>query len=185
MEYGRTWYFAFEIYWPLQSPNWILNQDIFQLIGYLFKEGLFWNTDIFILSWSNVPKQQQSSYWTPCWSKPLHWHFRTPYNNNLIVKFRYSEKATKFWSIFHLKFDVKKEWTMWQMFVVFSEYMNLIIFSYINIQTPWLNKVLFLSFSLLDFLLDVWNSEYHQGFGSIVMLGRPAEAAHTALTKTQ
>ena len=43
----------------------------------------------------------------------------------------------------------------------------------------------FLSFSLLDFLLDVRKSEFHQGFGSIVMLGRPAEAAHTALTKTQ
>ena len=28
-------------------------------------------------------------------------------------------------------------------------------------------------------------SKFHRGFGSIVMLGRPAEAAHTALTKTQ
>ena len=34
-------------------------------------------------------------------------------------------------------------------------------------------------------ITSVRKSEFHQGFGSIVMLGKPAEAVHTALTKTQ
>ena len=35
------------------------------------------------------------------------------------------------------------------------------------------------------FVIFIIGFPVHQGFGSIVMLGRPAEAAHTALTKTQ
>ena len=29
LEYGRTWYFAFEIYWPLSSVAWDFDLDAF------------------------------------------------------------------------------------------------------------------------------------------------------------
>ena len=47
----------------------------------------------------------------------------------MIVKFGYSEKATNFEKIFHLKFDVywvasNFQWKIFSNFVAFSEYPN-------------------------------------------------------------
>ena len=50
--------------------------------------------------------------------------------NTFLLKFRYSEKATKFEKIFYLKFDVKYwvasnfKWKIFSNFVAFSEYPN-------------------------------------------------------------
>ena len=59
-----------------------------------------------------------------------------------VVKFGYSEKATQFEKIFHLKFDVTEsnfKWKIFSNFVAFSEYPNLSCLLLLAIQ-PKINN---------------------------------------------
>ena len=74
----------------------------------------------------------------------LYFHRHLSFDNQALLKFRYSEKATKIWPIFFFGImylvALNYNWKMGQTFVAFSEYLNFMKFRQILFATTTYRK---------------------------------------------